>query len=394
MRAWLLSLALAAVATPPPAAAQSTPGDEVDPIRCWWRTSAGAVAIGQPFDATLTCAVREDATVRVVADQSRLGADVILLAPFDVLGGSHPADLQTDTHRFFQYQYSVRIIDREAIGRDTKFPDIHVSYRVHTRASEDTVEGRDRRYVLPGQPVRVLSLVPVEADDIRDSADADFAHVETLRFRSRALSLAALALAALGVIVMAPAALRLLRRGSRSPSSDTGRVPARPILTHVAAELAAVQHDKQGGWTPDLVGRAAAAVRVAAASAVERGLSQHRSERSAPPTAGRLTIRTGRLRRAAVTISSPVTPLDLAAALDHLPLGAEASARQRLEDLHAALRTFTAALYAPSFEPDEAALDQALHAALTVTRHLRQAHSWPRTLFRRGPSVRTRERVP
>src|SRR5260370_36286 len=31
---------------------------QVDPIRCWWRTSAGAVRIGETFDLRLTCAVR------------------------------------------------------------------------------------------------------------------------------------------------------------------------------------------------------------------------------------------------------------------------------------------------------------------------------------------------
>ena len=32
---------------------------EVDPIRCWWRTSDGAVGVGQPFSLVLTCAVLE-----------------------------------------------------------------------------------------------------------------------------------------------------------------------------------------------------------------------------------------------------------------------------------------------------------------------------------------------
>ena len=32
---------------------------EVDPIRCWWRTSSGSVRIGEHFDLWLTCAALE-----------------------------------------------------------------------------------------------------------------------------------------------------------------------------------------------------------------------------------------------------------------------------------------------------------------------------------------------
>jgi hypothetical protein len=35
----------------------------VDPIRCWWRTSEGAVRLGQTFDLTLTCAVLDNEAV-------------------------------------------------------------------------------------------------------------------------------------------------------------------------------------------------------------------------------------------------------------------------------------------------------------------------------------------
>jgi hypothetical protein len=116
----------------------------VDPIRCWWRTSAGAVAIGETFGASLTCAVREDDTTRVALDESRLAAAVVQLAPFEVLGGAHPGDLRTPTHRLLQYHYSLRIIDRDAIGRDAKFPDLQLGYTVQTRVGADANEGRER----------------------------------------------------------------------------------------------------------------------------------------------------------------------------------------------------------------------------------------------------------
>src|SRR5438105_5438176 len=84
---------------------------EVDPIRCWWRTSAGGVRVGETFSIGLTCAVLENEAVQVVPDETRLGPAVIQLAPFEIVGGSHPGDLRTPDRRFFQYEYNLRIIN-------------------------------------------------------------------------------------------------------------------------------------------------------------------------------------------------------------------------------------------------------------------------------------------
>src|SRR5215471_21123708 len=93
-----LMLAAAGVSN---AAAQDV---STDPLQCWWRTSAGAVRVGQPFTVVLTCAVLETDAATVVVDQSRLEPSVVQFAPFEVLGGTHGADLRTDLRRFFQYE--------------------------------------------------------------------------------------------------------------------------------------------------------------------------------------------------------------------------------------------------------------------------------------------------
>src|SRR5258706_12190686 len=54
---------------------------EVDPIRCWWRTSTGAIRIGETFDLSLTCAVLENDLVQVVPDESRLPPAPNYIAP-------------------------------------------------------------------------------------------------------------------------------------------------------------------------------------------------------------------------------------------------------------------------------------------------------------------------
>ena len=49
-----LGLSGLAVAQPAPTRESGTRNVAVDPIRCWWRTSAGAVHVGEQFDLTLT----------------------------------------------------------------------------------------------------------------------------------------------------------------------------------------------------------------------------------------------------------------------------------------------------------------------------------------------------
>src|SRR4029453_12772750 len=69
------------------AGAPPTETVEADPIRCWWRTSAGAVRVGESFTVVLTCAVVENDTTIVVPDQSRLEPTPMQLPPFQATRG-------------------------------------------------------------------------------------------------------------------------------------------------------------------------------------------------------------------------------------------------------------------------------------------------------------------
>src|SRR6478672_2647500 len=146
-----LMLAAAGVSN---AAAQTV---QTDPLQCWWRTSSGAVRVGEPFTVVLTCAVLETEETKVVPDQTRLEPSVVQFAPFEVLGGSHGADLRTDQRRFFQYEYRLRLIADGLFGRDVALPDTKISYKIQSKVGQKTsVQGRDQSYVLPAQSVRVL----------------------------------------------------------------------------------------------------------------------------------------------------------------------------------------------------------------------------------------------
>ena len=351
------SLALIALAS---MAYAQTPA--ADPIRCWWRTSVGAIATGEPFDATLTCAVREQATVRTVPDESRLAAAAIQLSPFEVIGGSHPADLRSDAHRFFQYHYTVRIIDRDAIGRDARFPDQQISYRVHTLVNGEWTQGRDRTYVLPGRAIRVLSLVPADEVDIRDSGDESFARVEALRFRTRGLRIAAAALVLLGLIVAVPVALRAVQRTRRASETDQSHLSRAAALRAVKGELARIAVERDGGWSPELAGRALTALRLLAACALERPVAQ-RALAVGDVSPNALAATNGWLRKQRVALSSATTAREVESALNALPSTASAVHRDVLERLRDASQVFTRAVYGADSALDAASLDKAFDEA-------------------------------
>ena len=214
MRTLLAIVAALSLGLPSWAAARQDP--RVDPIRCWWQSSTGAITIGESFTVVLTCAVIETDSLRVVADESRLGVASIQVAPFEILGGSHPADAHRLQRRFFQYHYQLRLISADAIGHDVNVPALSIPYRVHSRVgAAAALEGRDLSYLMPALPIKVLSLVPAEAADIRDGSDASLGAVESLRFRGSAFGILAIALAAIAT-VMAVLALVPLARGTRT----------------------------------------------------------------------------------------------------------------------------------------------------------------------------------
>jgi hypothetical protein len=360
MTALLLALVIAQGAT--------TPVVEVDPIRCWWRTSDGAVAVGQPFMLTLTCAVIESDAVRVVPDESPLAVGTVQLAPFELVNGSHPTDLRSGQRRFFQYQYNLRVIDPTAIDRDVRLPDLTIHYRVESRVQADSLEGRDRVYLLPPQSVHVVSLVPADATDIRDGSDVLFGDIDALRFRARAFSIGALALAMLGVVTLIPAVFRLAR-GARQVRTDTGAtVSDRAILGSVANELTAIQTAARGGWSADLAARTATALRIVAGYAVGR-LPRQRVLDTDASADGRLRVTRRGLKTRTVAVASPVTTQELTEALDKLPLTTSHERRTLLEEIRDALASVTRSMYAADAMQD---LDDAVAAGLRATERLRR----------------------
>lgn len=384
----LLLIAVLGAALPDAAWGQPAPTTEqmvsVDPIRCWWRTSAGAVRIGETFDVTLTCAVLNNEAVQVVPDESRLAGAVISMAPFEITASAHPQDLRGGERRFFQYDYTMRIINPDAIGSDIPIPMVSLHYRISSRiAANASVQGRDLTYVLPPLSIRVLSLVTADAPDIRDASDERFSAVEALDLRAGVLDVAAFTLAALGSLMIVVVLVRLIAGARKGAGAGAHLMGDFSLLRHAARELNAVAGVADQGWNHELAGRALAATRVAAACALDRTVNQKATGRSAEAGQGRVVARALFGRGRTTTLSSPATGEAVARVIARLPESADPERRQVLEQLQTALTAFDRLQYGRDDAVDRAALDAALAAATAATARLKSARMWPKTYVRR-----------
>src|SRR5882762_7107005 len=297
---------------------------QTDPLQCWWRTSAAAIRVGEPFTVVLTCAVLETDAATVVVDQSRLEPSVVQFAPFEVLGGSHGADLRTDQRRFFQYEYRLRLIAENMFGKDAALPETKISYRVQSKVGQKTaIQGRDQTYMLPAQSVRVMSLVPADASDIRDTSAETFGDIDQRAFRANLFTVVGSVLFVVAGLLALLALVRLFRR-YRTPASAIARpITDGAIMRGVRRELAAVRREREsGGWTPELAGRALAALRIAATYAVGRRVgytdlgpitnphSPLRNPQFEDP--GRLALTAGWFRGKPIAVSGAVTSANVA----------------------------------------------------------------------------------
>lgn len=333
---------------------------EVEPIKCWWRTSTSAVRTGEAFTLTLTCSVVETDANKVVADFSKLDPTVVQLPPFEVLGGTHAADLVTPGQRFFQYDYRMRLIAEDAFGNDVSVPPLEVSYRIESQVTGgDTSQGREQSYSLPRTSVRLISQVPDDTTDIREAPAAMFTEIENRDSRANLLQTFAGVLFGLAAVVAVVMLISMLRRKKVTTTATQLHLAPRTILGAVSKELDEVQRASRGGWSPELAGRALAALRIAGSYATNRTVGQLPALVAEIPREGVLVIKP--FGRGEVFVSGSTTTES--ALRDSAPAG-----------LADALKTLTVARYGrgEKFETDP---DDAVATAMRITREQQSAHS-------------------
>ena len=355
---------------------------QTDPLQCWWRTSTGAVRIGEPFAVVLTCAVLETDEVTVVPDQTRLEPSVVQFAPFEVLGGSHGADLRSDQRRFFQYEYRLRLIADGVFGKDVALPETKISYRVQSKVGQKTsLQGRDQTYMMPAQSMKVLSLVPSDASDIRDTSSAEtFSDIDQRAFRANLFTVIGSVLFVLAGLMTLLALVRLFQRYRKPSVASKQLIGDMTILNGVGRELSSVQRDRESGsWTPELASRALGALRIAATYAIGRPVSQMPASRlladgneTAEP--GRLILKAGWPRGKRIAVSGAVTPQTVTRVLA-LP-GNTAARTSLLESVSRALAALTVATFSRAGALDDAALDEALATTKHLVRRMKFEQLW------------------
>jgi hypothetical protein len=377
---------------------------QTDPIQCWWRTTVGAIRIGEPFSVVLTCAIVETDAATVVVDRSRLEPTVVQFAPFEVLGGApQGADLRTDQRRFFQYEYRLRLIAENMFGKDAALPETKISYRVQSKVGKNTaIQGRDQTYLMPPQSIRVMSLVPADASDIRDTSAETFSDIDQLGFRANLFTVVGATLFVVAGLLALLAVVRVVRRYRTTTTSVERPITDGAILRGVGRELAAVRRERNtgGGWTPELAARALAALRVVATYAVGRRVGYqmvipHQRVQDSIVSNGTLLLRTGLVRGKPVAVSGAVTSQSIARELGRNGVAPNARRSAMLESLSQALSAFTIAGYSRNGTVDDAALDEGLSTGFDALKRMRLEQTWvmKRLAMRRGGALPVETRV-
>jgi hypothetical protein len=359
----------------PPAQGQGQGQGEIalDPITCWWKTDTNAVHIGEHFTLTLTCDVADTGRVTVVPDVKSLEPTTVQLAPFEVVRGVRHQDIhiQESPSRYFQYEYTLRLLGEGYFGRDVDIPSINVTYTIQSPGGE--TQGRDQVYVLPALPMRIISLAPLKATDIRDTPRDSFAEIEARRFRATAELIAAGIFFGFAGVLLGFAVARIVSRYRQHAPAASRSIRSRAVLAGCLRALGGVKSNvAHTGWTQELVARALAVVRIAAAVALGRPVAQTLVDINVPRQDGQMILRKGMLRRA--LISAPTTEDSFATPPGKGP-GPRAQAMS--EQLRESLQTLSAACYGRADHFDAPALDSALDNGMRAIQRLRSTKRWP-----------------
>jgi len=364
---------------PPSAGAQTTAAAkegevQSDPIKCWWKADRTAVRVGERFGLVLTCAVIEAGPITVVPVLNQLEPGALSITPFEVVSGARGEDMVAPPWRYVQFDYSVRLLSDGFFGQEVTVPGVTVTYNLQNAGG---TQGRDQTYVLPSLPMRILSLVPKGAADIRDASGQTFASIASRRFRgslANILAWASFAFAGvLGIFVL----VRVVGHFRSKSTASVRRLPLPSVLGGCLDTISDVAADaSKTGWSPDLARRAVAAMRIAGAVALERPVAQDFVGPDAVERDGQVTVRKGWLRPRRVLLSASTTSRVIAS---HLGNGRRIrpATRVRLESIADALGVFSAASYSRNGKPDSSALDAAIESSKDSIRALRTSARWP-----------------
>ena len=151
------------------------------------------------------------------------------------------------------------------------------------------------------------------------------------------------------------------------------------VLRAASSELVRVRKATEaGGWSSELIGRAAAALRLAGAVALSKPVSQREVERDTQPGEGQIVIGQG-IRGKKFVLSAGVTPGSVMAKTSKY------GASPQWAGLSQSIGVFSVAHYSRNGSIDGTALDGALAEGQDLVKRLR-LHEW-RRIGRRKPAA-------
>ena len=205
-------------------------------------------------------------------------------------------------------RYTVRLLGEEFFGRDVAIPPTNVTFRIQTGGAE-AAEGTEHTYVLPSMPMRILSLLPAQAADIRDPSVDTFGDIEARRFRSTAELVAAAILFGFAAVLLVIAAVRAMERfRRRGPVASSRTCRSGPCSAAVVHEVERVRAEAaRDGWTPGLAARALRRFASPRAVALSQPVTQKLVAGDAPAREGQLALRHGTAAPARALVSAPIT---------------------------------------------------------------------------------------
>jgi hypothetical protein len=357
------------------------PGDvEVEPIACWWKTDKSTVFVGERFAVTLTCRFVETGAIKAIPDLNQLEPTTVALAPFEVVKGIRHEDIRTPPWRYIQFDYTARLVGDTFFGKDVDIPGVKITYHIQSSIGGGS-QGRDQAYGLPALTLRVNSLVPKKAADIRDTSVDTFADIEARRFRSTGEFVAAAICFGFAVVLMGLALVRVIGRYRVRTPAAARPLPLGFVLGGCARAADRLKDEVlRDGWTPDLLARALTVFRIASAVALGRAVAQSIVNVHAAGHEGVLALRKGIFRRKHVLVSTSTTPGTISSALGNVSdegTGPSPHMQLLLADLGESLRVLGIARYGRNSQPDTAALDAALENGTSALNKLRAATRWP-----------------
>ena len=347
---------------------------QLDALQCWRDIAVQSTIIGEPFAMLVTCAVVETDTATTVPNEVALAPETIDVSPFEVIEGQRFTDVRDGPWRYFQYQYRLRIIDEEFFGQDVEIPALELQYHIERTLGEgSTLPGRELRYTLPPHTIRIVSLVPDNAEDILEPSVEAFNASDETGFRADLVMLVAGAfgLVAIGFLMLALVQLRRVWRGA-GPKEQKLLAPS-VVIRSVLNELTALQKAVlENGWNPELVSRTLTALRVASAVALASPIVQTQIGSTQSHRDGQLRVESSLWRRKPTAVSSAITKATIAKAVEsRRHIKSDDPKLDCLEILREALNAFTVVRYARNDDIPTAQMTTELDQTIAAIRPLR-----------------------